>query len=573
MRLLRVLPCVLLASSLAPAAFAQIPTRRPSQQPAGASGPRVLVANPHSYSAADSAASVQIADALRTRMDKLGGNSFVIIPRTQMNDALAQFGYPKDAILSTLPQRSLATTLQARLLVSGTLTRDQSGRYSITARLAGLSDDAGQVVVLTQQPGQTLADLGNAVAERLGPALKAWDDAKACVDQMKNAPAKAVQAAQKAIQQVARHGLAHYCLAMIALGRGSKADSTEALRHLQEAVAGDPLSLPAWTQLAAIYEIQNDTTRTVEALQQMLVIAPTNQPLREQAFKIFLKYGRPDAAEKAAEDGLRLDPSNSDLWELLAGARVWRENYAGAIEAYEQAAANDSARADTTFFGKVITLASQKPDTALLITWTGRALQKFPSNASLLRQAIGAYASVGLTDSVLSVTSRLMKADTTATVEALQAAQLLQGAKRWKDAEPFIEFGIAHGDSATRENAAGLLLNGKLQLLQSPPDFAAAAEGLRRVVAVASPQGRYAPIANHFLGFSILQLIIAADKEAEAQKSCDLAHKIQDLTAEAEAAFGRAGGYERGAEDRTKFLSYLGTLKPRTASMIRVYCK
>ncbi|HXG44481.1 MAG TPA: hypothetical protein VNJ71_06945, partial [Gemmatimonadales bacterium] len=245
----------------------------------------------------------------------------------------------------------------------------------------------------------------------------------------------------------------------------------------------------------------------------------------------------------------------------------------GAIEAYEQAAVNDSARADTTFFGKVITLASQKPDTALLIAWTGRALQKFPANATLLKQAIGAYGSVGLTDSVLAVTTRLMKADTTATVEALQAAQMLQGAKRWKDAEPFIEFGIAHGDSTTRENAAGLLLNGTLQLLQPPPDFSAAAEGLRRVVQVANPQGRYAPIANHFLGFSLLQLIIAADKEAEAQKSCDLARKIQDLTAEAEAAFGRAGGYERGADDRTKFLGYLGTLKPRTASMIRVYCK
>jgi tetratricopeptide (TPR) repeat protein len=573
-RLVRVLAPLGLVSLVAAGLAAQIPTRRNPQTAAASTGPRLLVANPHSYASPDSSASVQIGDALRTRMDKLTGSDFTVITRVQINEALTTWGYPKDAVLPPPQQRSLASSLQARALLGSSLTKDASGRYTVTARLAGLNDEAGNVVTVSQTSGQSLLDLGTSLADKFGPVVKTWADAKGCLDQIKTAPVKALQSAQKAIQALPKHGLAHYCLAQLSLAKGSKNDSTEAQKHLQEAVGGDPLSLPAWTQLAAMYEVRGDTAKTVEALQQMLVIAPTNQPLREQAFRIFLKYSRPDAAEKAAEDGLRLDPTNADLWELLAGARVWRENYAGAIEAYEQSVANDSARADTTFYGKVITLAGQKPDTALLVKWLGLGLKKFPSNGTLLRQAVASYGQIGLTDSVLSLTGRLMQVDTTASLPALQAAQALQAAKRWKDAEPFIDFAIKHGDAGTKENGAGLLLNGKLQLLQPPtPDYQGAGAGLKQVLAVASPDGRYAPLANHFLGFSLLQQIVAADKEAETQKSCDAAHRVEQMTTEAEAAFGSAGGYARGADDRTKFLQYLNGLKPRTASMVRVYCK
>ncbi len=67
-----------------------------------------------------------------------------------MNDALKQFGYPPDAILASTVQKQFGNALQARALVSSTLSKDQSGRFSVTSRLAGLNDDAGNVVVVTQ---------------------------------------------------------------------------------------------------------------------------------------------------------------------------------------------------------------------------------------------------------------------------------------------------------------------------------------------------------------------------------------------------------------------------------------
>ena len=74
---------------------------------------------------------------------------------------------------------------------------------------------------------------------------------------------------------VPNHGLANLCLAQMALARGRKADSAEAMRYLETAVKGDPLSLNAWTLVAAGHEASGDTTTTVSALKQMLVIAPT----------------------------------------------------------------------------------------------------------------------------------------------------------------------------------------------------------------------------------------------------------------------------------------------------------
>jgi len=572
MRLARLLLMTLLATGTSVLA-AQIPTRRPAQTAAAA--PRILVGNPHTFNARDSVSAVAIGEGIRTRMDKMTGSDYRVLSRADMNEALVQFGYPADAILAPLPARNLAQSLNARLMVASTLTRNQAGQYTVTARLAGINDDAGNVVTLTQGASQPLGDLGAKVSDGFALALKAFGDAKACVDQTRSAPDKAAQAARKALATMPRHGLANYCLGQLALARGRKADSAEAMQYFQAAVSGDPLSLAAWTQLAAGREVAGDTTGTIEALKQMLLIAPTNQPLRELAFKKFLSYSKPEIAEEVANDGLELDPTNIDLIELRANARIFRENYTGALDDLEQIIALDSTRADSTFYVKFLVTASQKPDTARLVRWSSRALQKFPENLTILQQVTGAFSQLGMSDSLLVAMNHLLKVDTASAVGlALQEAKTRQDNKLYAEAMPFLEFAARHGDAQAREGAAGLLLNGTLPLLQPPQqDFAGAAAGLRRVIELADPAGRYAPIANHFLGLSLVNIISGLDTEAEKQKSCDLARQVEALTTEAEAALAAASSYAAQADPRARLLQYLAGLKPRTASMVRVYCK
>src|SRR3954471_13056720 len=120
-----------------------------------ANAPRLMVANPFAFAPGDSANAVRIGSAMRQQMKDIVGRDFTVIEQSQMNDALKQYGYPIDAILSPPLATTLAKNIQARVLMSGTLTRG-TGKTTVTARLIGVNDDAGNVIALTQQQGQTL---------------------------------------------------------------------------------------------------------------------------------------------------------------------------------------------------------------------------------------------------------------------------------------------------------------------------------------------------------------------------------------------------------------------------------
>jgi tetratricopeptide (TPR) repeat protein len=578
MRLARLFTYGLLLGGIG-ALEAQIPTRRPTATQTAANSPRLLVGNPHSFAAGDSAPAVAIGTGLRDRLTKVVGTQFRVIAREDMNRALTEFGYPADAILASTPLRSLATSLGARVLVSSTITKDPGGKFTVTSRLAGLNDEAGTVVTRTQEAGEKPGDLGSRVAEAFSNAVKAWPDAKACMDQMKSAPEKAAQAAKKALGTAPKSGLANFCMGQLALARGRKADSAEAMQYYKTAVEGDPLSLPAWTQLAAGYEAAGDTAQTIAALRQMLLIAPTNQALRELAFKKFLAYNRPEIAEQVADEGLRLDPGNIDLIDLRANARIFRENYAGALDDLEQIIALDSSRADTTFFLKYLSTADIKPDTARYIKFGSQALRKFPGNETLLKLVAGGYARLGASDSLLKTLDALVTVDSaTAVGLALQEAKNKQDQKQFKEADPFIAFAVKHGDAQAKEGAASFMLQGISPLLQPPQNWQLAADSLRVVKQLVNPAGRVAPIANYFSSLALVNLIVAKDQDAEKQKSCDLAREVERLSAEAEQSLAGAQPYVEGPGASQKgtweqLTRYVSGLKPRTASMVRVYCK
>ncbi|HXE58407.1 MAG TPA: hypothetical protein VNK43_10440 [Gemmatimonadales bacterium] len=603
MRLSLVLTPVVLGAVVASSLSAQIPdrgrsrSRGPVAPPANAT--KVLVANPHVFTGADSAAAVQIGGAMRTELADNVGRDYAVIPQAQMNEALVQFGYPKDAILSPAVARSLANTLQAPRLVTATMNRGEGGRYVVTARYAGTGDDAGSVVVVPQAAGQSLSDFGKAIADRLEPAIESHPEARSCMEQRQGAPDKAAAAARKAIEEYPNNGLAHYCLAELALAKKTKADSAEATKHLQEAVQGDPLSLAAWTKLSVQYQLAGDTANTVRAFSQMLLVAPTNQKLREEIFRYFLQAGLTKQAEQVAEQGLALDSTNADLWDLKANACIFANNYKCAVDALEQVFALDSAAADTTFFLKITATAAQQPDTARLLEWARKGARKYPDNTALLEQLANAYTMAGQTDSALALNVRLFARDTVmaaaaadsirraaggpvdsaalraaygdAVLRALATAQTLVNAKRTKEALPYAQYAVNYGDPNARENAAVLLTNIALPLFQEPRDLKGAADILRQVVKVANPGGKIAPIANYYLGLATFLQIPEIDPQAEKQKSCDLAKQEEALLAEAGPAFQAAAGYK--PEDVARYQKAVEQYNRRVASMIKAYCK
>ena len=560
--------------------------------------PRLMVANPFAFASADSATAVKIGSAAREEMKGVAGRNFSVIEQSQMNDALKQYGYPLDAILSPPLATTLAKNIQARVLMTGTLARGAGGRTSVTARLVGVNDDAGYVVTLTQAPGQTPEAFGKKLARALEPAVKALPDAKACIDQQASKPDKAADAANKAIKTLPNDGLAELCLAQIAKAQKKPADR---VKHLQAAVKGDPLSLPAWTSLAEHYQAANDTANTLVAFKQMLRVAPTNQKLREELFKYFLQSGHPETAREVADEGLKLDPYNADLYDLKSNACLFLSDFKCAVDALETMYATDSTKADTLFYTKIAAAAAEgeKPDTVRLLKWTQAGVKKYPANFTLLGYLNRAYSMSGPVDSVVSVTSRIIAKDTTETgvVAALSAAKALiappdpatsstrtdsvgaasistaapKFTPRPKEAVPFLEFAIKHGDAPAKENAAALLYTAAAPLLQEPQDLEGAAELLRLAVTSSDPKGKVYPAANYLLGLATLFQVPKIDKVAEKQKSCDMAGQMGTLLAASDSAL--QAGRPVNPEAVDKNLGIIKQYRPRVASMLKAYCK
>jgi tetratricopeptide (TPR) repeat protein len=556
--------------------------------------PRFMVANPFAFAPGDSAPAVAIGSALREQMKEVVGRDFQVVEQSQMNDALTQYGYPKDAILSPALATTLAKNIQARFLVSSTLSKGQGGRSVVTARVLGVNDDAGNVVSLAQNQGESPQAFGKRLAQALDPMVESIADAKSCIEQRTSKADKAVDAANKAIKAVPNHGLAHYCLALIA--QDKKAPRAEVVKHLQASAKGDPLSLPVWTALATQYQQAKDTAKTLVAFKEMLRVAPTNQKLREELFKYFLQSGHPETALEVADEGLKIDPYNADLYDLKSNACLFLSNFKCAVDALETMYATDSTKADTLFFTKISAAAAEgeKPDTVRLLKWAQLGTRKYPDNPTLLGYLNRGYSMTGQTDSVVAVTNRIIAKDTTAIVPALEAAQALindtskvatadtakrapgdttaaASTSRAKEALPFLEFAIKYGDPQAKENAAALLYTAGAKLLQQPQDLLGAAELLRLAKQSASPTGKVGPASSYLLGLATLFQVPQIDPQAEKQKSCDLAKQMGTLLAEAETSLTEGRAVNQEAVDKN--LGIIKQYKPRAASMVKAYCK
>jgi tetratricopeptide (TPR) repeat protein len=570
MYLLRLVALVALGGAVsAPLAAQGIP--RNARTSTVNTSPRFMVANPFAFAPADSAPAVAIGTGMREEMKDVVGRDYQVIEQSQMNDALTQYGYPKDAILSPALATTLAKNIQARFLVNSTLSKGEGNRYTVTARLTGVNDDAGNVTTLTQNAGESPEAFGKRLASALDAAVGSLGDAKACVEQRQSKPDKAADAANKAIKALPDHGLAHFCLAL--LTQDKKGPREEVVKHLQAASKGDPLSLPVWTALATQYQQANDTANTLVAFKQMLRVAPTNQKLREELFKYFLQSGHPETALEVADEGLKIDPYNADLYDLKSNACLFLSNFKCAVDALETMYATDSTKADTLFFTKISAAAAEgeKPDTARLLKWSQVGVKKYPDNPTLLGYLNRAYSMTGQVDSVVAITNRIMAKDTTDVVPALSAAKALVDAKRPKEAVPFADFAIKHGDPQAKENAAALLYTGAAPLLQQPQDLQGASELLKMAVSAASPTGKVQPAANYLLGLATLFQVPQIDPQAEKGKSCDLAKQEETLLTDAETAL--TAGKSVNEEAVTKNLGIIKQYKPRVASMIKAYCK
>jgi tetratricopeptide (TPR) repeat protein len=573
---MRLTPLLLAGLTVLPAAplAAQLRSSRPPRPAANL--PRLLVANPYTFSSSDSAAAVRVGAGLRERTEGKADKWYTVIQRDQMNEALRQYAYPEDAVLPPLVARQLAASLQARAMIVSTMSREQ-GRVLVESRLIKTNHEAGHMIRLTQAANQSFEEFGQRLADSLESAFKALPDAEQCETLRGTNPQKAAEAAAKALRTQPNHGLASFCLAQIAITRKAPVDTI--IVHLRNSTKGDRLSLDSWTALAVQYQAKGDTTNTVVTFKEMLRVAPTNQKLREEVFRYFLSAGQLDAAESVANEGISIDSANADMWDLRAGACLFQEEKPEkvrcALESIDQVYALDTAKADTLFITKAIYAATRDsaPDTTRLVKWTDLGIRKYPNNSAILAGRVTAFSWTGPIDSLVSATRNLLAVDSTDLTPVVRAAKALAEAKRGAEAIELGQYIERLGGPQDKQNLAIILAQAAPPLIQQGPDqnLTLAADMARKALSYSQPGTPLHGLGSYALGLATFFQAAALDSETEKTKSCEGAQKMKALFDEAGPAL--RAGREMQAAYIDNLLKGLEGFTPRVSSMIKAYCK
>lgn len=549
----------------------------------GVQATRVFVANPFvaNPTLGDSGAAVIIGNALRDRLDGRIGAELIVIQRQEMNTDLVTYGYSANALLTVGSALSLGKAMGARTFITSLMSKASGGGYTLVIRMTGLNEDAGQVIRSSQAAGQALPDFGAKSADLIIPVILAHKDAKACVDLAASKPDKAVEAANKALKTVPNFGLAEYCLATMALAKDEK--GAEAALHFGNAVKGDPQSLPAWSQLAIIHQKLNDSASTVRDYQSMLREEPTNTALAKEAVNVFRKYHRPDALKDLVAEQKKLDPSNTDWYDLAANGCLEDNDYACALTQMEQIFVLDSSRADKDYFNKVIFVAKSKPDTQAYLKYSRLGETKFPTDVVIMAEAAQAYTWTGQADSAIAVTNRLIKLDPPGQLSAvLFVVKALVDINQTEKILPFTDYFRKFGDEDAKFKFAGIGFQGQQAMYQafakdttSPPSAYARvvvvgdsllAAGTTRVTVVE-------PI-NLFIGLASYQQVFPMQQLLQTQKTCDLAKQYDALLVKAEPALTMvANGSNAQLSGIAKpLLANVTSAKPYAAAQIKALC-
>jgi hypothetical protein len=195
------------------------------------------------------------------------------------------------------------------------------------------------------------------------------------------------QAAQQSLKSVPDQGLAHLCLAEIAIA--PEKTPPEIVSELTAATKGDPLSLTSWTLLAEQHEQAGDTAAVVADFKQMLLVARAtrsfvrgSQVLLQAASRTSHAKCRRRAQDRPEQLGtVRPEEQRLPLPERL---QVRHRRTGAGLRCRLDASRLELLQEDR---GRGRPAAGY----GALLEWSQRGLKKYPTNVELLGYAEQAY--------------------------------------------------------------------------------------------------------------------------------------------------------------------------------------
>lgn len=554
---------VLRVSALALAGSAMLAAPSPAQiaraRVASADAPKMLVV-PFQREQPDSVLSVTLADGLRSRVQNAYLTRFNPILKEGMNRALTESGFPVDMPLEPGVVRQLARFLNARLQVEGNILRRPGDSVLIIARLsetAGASPQSA-TAILTVPRVRATGGTGGTLANQLAEAHRSFEDVQQCRQRLEAGQfVEAVREAESALRRYPNSSSALLCLVAVLRRQSAGADTIVATLRRAEAV--DSLNTTVRRQLAAIYQERGDTNGLIDQIRKILQVDRADNDLRIRLARLYVQIGGQggdsaraqlyaDSAVAIVDSGLATNPANIELLTTRSIALGAARRWAPAAEALTLVASADSQRIDSLFLVRITNYYQAAPDSANLYLWTRIATQRMPAEP-LYWYSLSTMA--------------LSRADTALALESGRQYLVLRpsdGRGHLLVARVFFGLGaidsmVAHAtaaaaDSALRPFTSGFFLQAGARSMRDS-NWTQAAERLQ--VATDYAVGRAKATPAFYLGSIQLQLAVAADTDANANRNCESVRRAQDMLTRAEQNIILGAAQDRGRAN--EFLS------------------
>ena len=480
---MRALPLVIaLSTAVAATATAQLAAPQAPTQ-------RLLVL-PFQASAADSAGSIALADAVRDRITALAKAKVSVIAKAKLCEALKASGFPCDGLLDDQQARQLARFLQVNAYVSGKYAKTGT-TLSADVRLIDISSSgmAASFTVTNGNPGTALA-LAEAIAQKLNTVIRASEPIQACNDDRKKGQfTKAKSDAQKALQADPTSVGAYLCLATVFEAQRM---SDSVLHYSKQALKGDSLNGAAWENIARVYQQRGDTIAMLQAFTAQARGEPRNVGKWLGIAQVWRQMKQPDSAVVVIEEALKVSPGDPQLLDLELTICNEASKFACSSRVFYAKAQHDTALlADSAFLKPAIGAAQQAKDTVALDVFTAAAVLHFPNNASFKRTRAASYEMRGKSDSALIMLLAALRIEPQDVGTSLQIAQILVDravldtagvpktdtaalnrrraafAQKVDSAKPYLKPGLSSSDSTQRLAASVIMLTAGSKLAQA----------------------------------------------------------------------------------------------------------
>ena len=453
-----------------------------------------LLILPFSASAADSAGSIALADAVRDRVTALTKNKVLVVPKAKLCEALKASGFPCDGLLDDQQAKQLARFLQVHAYMTGTYAKKGSAPgaevHLIDIASSGMS---GAFNVSEANPG-TPAALAEPIAQKTAAIVRISEPIRNCKEERgQQRFARARNEANKALAQDSNSTGAWLCIATIFEAQRMPVDSV--IHASQNALRGDSCNATAWENIARGYQQKGDTAKMVDAFISQLCAEPRNVGKYLGIAQLLRQQRNFDKALEVLDRGLTVMPGEQQLLDLKLAICNEAGNFKCSSQIFVEKAKHDTTlQADTNYLKPAIGAAQQASDTAALLFFTDAAVRHFPTNIAFVKARAGAFEMGGSLDSALVYYKKALAADPKDVATSLQIGKIMidrsvfdtagynripksdtAAQRRFREpfvqkvdsARPYLRPGLSSTDTTQKLAAAVIMLTGGSKLAQA----------------------------------------------------------------------------------------------------------